>query len=76
MLKVGDTVKVISDTKAHWDPSARTEYIPVGTICTVVETDIEEDGIQSCAIDPGDGYPYWYKENELGKGHIEWIKDE
>lgn len=76
MLKVGDTVKVISDTASHWVPEERTEYIPIGTICTVVETDIEEDGTQSCAIDPGGGYPYWYKENELEKGHIEWIKDE
>ena len=76
MLKVGDTVKVISDTASHWDPEEKTEYIPIGTICTVVETDIEEDGTQSCAVDRGDGYAFWYKSEELEKGHMKWIKGE
>ena len=77
MLKVGDTVKVISDTEdAGYCDGRKIEYIPIGTICKVVETDIEDDGSQSCAVDRGDGYAYWYKENELEKGHMEWVKDE
>ena len=77
MLKVGDTVKVIAATEdAGYCDGRKIEYIAIGTICTVVETDIEEDGSQSCAVDRGDGYVYWYKENELEKGRIEWIKDE
>ena len=76
MLKVGDTVKVISDTASHWDPEEKTEYIPIGTICTVVETDIEEDGTQSCAVDNGKGVVFWYKAEELEKGHMKWIKGE
>lgn len=76
MLKVGDTVKVIAATEdAEYCDGRKTEYIPIGTVCTVVETDIEEDGIQYCAVDSGDGFAFWYKENELEKGHMEWIKD-
>lgn len=33
MLRVSDTVKVISAPKSHWDPEDRTEYIPIGTRC-------------------------------------------
>ena len=74
--KVGDTVKVIAATEdAGYCDGRKIEYIPIGTICTVVETDIEADGSQSCAVDCGDGYAYWYKANELEKGHMEWIKD-
>lgn len=76
MLKVGDTVKVIADTASHWDPEERTEYIPIGTICTVVETDFENDGMQSCAVDRGKGVVFWYKAEELEKGYMEWVKDE
>ena len=76
MLKVGDTVKVISDTEdAGYCDGRKIEYIPIGTICKVVETDIEDDGSQSCAVDRGDGYAYWYKEKKKKKGHTEWIKD-
>ena len=32
MLKVGDTVKIISDTLSHWNSEERTQYIPIGTI--------------------------------------------
>lgn len=77
MLKVGDTVKVIAATEdAGYCDGRKIEYIPVGTICTVVKTDIKEDGTQSCAVDTGDGYEWWYKADELEKGHMEWIKDE
>ena len=72
MLKVGDTVKVIAATEdASYCDGRKKEYIPIGTICKVVETDIEDDGSQSCAVDRGDGYAYWYKENELEKGRSE-----
>lgn len=77
MLKVGDTVKVIAATEdASYCDGRKKEYIPIGTICKVVETDIEDDGSQSCAVDRGDGLAFWYKENELEKGHMEWVKDE
>ena len=72
MLKVGDTVKVIAATEyTSYCDGRKKEYIPIGTICKVVETDIEDDGSQSCAVDRGDGYAYWYKENELEKGRSE-----
>lgn len=74
MLKIGDTVKVID--KAHYSDGSQHQYISIGTICTVIETEIGEDGIQYYGIDPGDGIAFWYKENELEKGHMEWIKDE
>lgn len=76
MLKVGDTVKVIATTNdASYCGGRKKEYIPIGTICTVVKTDIGKDGTQFCAVDSGNGYDWWYKENELEKGHMEWIKD-
>jgi len=76
MLKVGDTVKVIAATEdAGYCDGRKIEYIPIGTICKVVETDIKDDGTQSCAVDSGNGYAFWYKESELEKGHTEWIKD-
>ena len=77
MINIGDTVKVIAATEdASYCDGRKKEYIPIGTICTVVETDIQEDGTQSCAVDTGDGYEWWYKADELEKGHMEWIKDE
>ena len=77
MLKVGDTVKVIAATEdAGYCDGRKIEYIPIGTICTVVETDFEDDGTQSCAVDNGKGVVFWYKAEELEKGHLEWIKGE
>lgn len=77
MLKVGDTVKVISSTKeAGYSDGRKIEYIPIGSVCTITDTDIDYDGTQICLVYPGNGVPYWYKENELEKGHMEWIKDE
>lgn len=77
MIKVGDTVKVIASTNdASYCDGRKIEYIPIGTICKVVETDIDEEGTQSCAVDSGNGYEWWYKADELEKGHMEWIKDE
>lgn len=76
MLKVGDTVKVIAATEnASYCDGRKKEYIPIGTICTVTNTYIGWGGEQICAVDPGDGHAFWYKENELEKGHMEWIKE-
>ena len=70
MIKVGDTVKMIAATEdVSYCDGRKKEYIPIE--CKVVETDIEDDGSQSCAVDRGDGYAYWYKENELEKGRSE-----
>ena len=78
MLKVGDTVKVISDTVSHWDPNEFTEYIPIGTICVVRDVDYNEDGTVTCyGIQPlGTNELWYYLESELEKGHLEWVKDE
>lgn len=77
MLKIGDTVKVISDTASHWDPEERTEYIPIGTICKVIEIINESDGTPYYGIAPLDRDDmFCYLESELEKGHVEWIKDE
>lgn len=76
MLKVGDTVKVISDTVSHWDPEEKTQYIPIGTICTVTEVENGHDGMPYYGITPlGRDYMFCYLEDELEKGHMEWIKD-
>ena len=76
MIKVGDTVKVIAATEdTSYCDGRKKEYIPIGTICTVTNSYIDGSGVMVCAIDTGDGYAYWYKESELEKGHMEWIKD-
>lgn len=77
MIKVGDTVKVIAATNdASYCDRRKKEYIPTGTICTVVDTGTNFDGLQVCFVNPEDGCGYWYKENELEKGHLEWVRDE
>lgn len=73
MLKVGDTVKVIGEaTTGH-------NLIRYGTICTVLTVNKELDGKYYYGIgDNGfhsksvNGY---YLENELEKGHLEWVKE-
>ena len=79
MLKVGDTVKVID--KTHYSDGSKKELISIGTICTVKELDYEEDGTPDYGLLPiddsrDDGTYFYYLENELEKGHLEWIKDE
>lgn len=77
MIQVGDTVKVIAATEdTGYCDGRKTEYIPIGTICTVTNTYIGWNCERVCAVDSGNGYAFWYKENELEKGHMEWIKDE
>ena len=76
MLKIGDTVKVID--RFHYEDGTTEEHIPIGTICTVIDTCKEIDGTYSFCVRPKDDHMYffWYAENELEKGHMEWIKDE
>ena len=76
MLKVGDAVKVISATKSHWDPEDRTEYIPIGTICKVRDIDYCKDGTYYGIQPLESNCIFYYLENELEKGHMEWVKDE
>lgn len=75
MLKIGDTVKVID--MFHYEDGTAKEQVPIGTICKVVDIK-ENDGIYSFCVRPRgeDLYFFWYAENELEKGHVEWIKDE
>ena len=75
MLRVGDTVKVISATKSHWDPEDRTEYIPIGTICKVRDIDQCKDGIFYGIQPLESNCIFYYLEDELEKGHMERVKD-
>lgn len=79
MLKVGDTVKVVSKTDCGG--GVMNELIPIGTICRVTEVCNDQEGIYYGIVDirtrecdefMNTGY---YLENELEKGHLEWIKD-
>lgn len=72
MLKIGDTVKVSRSTNVG-------ELIPIGTICTVLEVSKQLDGKYYYGIGDNrflsksvNGY---YLENELEKGHLEWVKE-
>lgn len=75
MLEVGDTVKIISVTQEGED---KKEYIPIGTICKVVEVCMDNEkpyyGI-SPINDSMTSVPFYYLENEIEKGHLEWVKD-
>lgn len=75
MLKIGDAVKVISDTVSHWDPYDRTEYIPIGTICKVRDIDQCIEGIFYGVQPLESNCIFYYLEDELEKGHMEWVKD-
>ena len=70
MLQVGDTVKVISTTDFCGE---KVEFIPVGTVCKVTEV---SEKYKAIAVTPVDGRygTYLYMEDELEKGHYEWIK--
>ena len=79
MWTIGDTVKVIDRTLCG---GIRTEVIPIGTVCVIVEIDHEDDGRPYYGLMKGtnssgeqiiaDGY---YLEEELEKGHLKWVKD-
>ena len=81
MIKVGDTVKIIKKTqKAGGEPGELYEYIKIGTVCTVIDIDKFDDGTVAYECIPNTWYDkscgYWYLEDEIEKGHLEWIKDE
>ncbi len=75
MLKINDTVKVID--KHHYSDGKKEEYIPIDTVCIVKEISYEENGTPYYGILPVDekdtGFYFCYLENELEKGHMEWI---
>lgn len=75
MLEVGDSVKVIS--KAKYNSGREVEHIPIGTICKVIDVQIFNGeicyNIRPINIRIRD---YWYSENELEKGHLEWVKED
>lgn len=78
MLKVGDIVKVKS--KVNYCGEMK-EYIPIGTICKVVEMESVPNGcvfriipLDQLPVTPYDGF--WYLETEVEKGHLEWVKDD
>lgn len=75
MIEVGDVVKIILDAQEGED---KKEYIPIGTICKVVEvcTDNEKPYYGVSPInDSIPSVPFYYLENEIEKGHLEWVKD-
>ena len=80
MIKVGDTVKVIDKADVA-DEFGRRELYPIGTICKVMEVDEDPDGFYFRVVileesSHASAYSgYWYKENELEKGRLEWIKE-
>lgn len=69
MINVGNLVKVIRPANID----GPKEYIPIGTICKVIEIDKD-----CCAIrDLNNPYSveFWYKEDELEKGILKWIPE-
>lgn len=78
MIEVGDTVKVISTTDFFGE---QIELISIGTICKVIEIDVDDDeneiGIMVKPLDYyGNKIAFWYLQNEVEKGHMEWVRDE
>ena len=71
MLKVGDTVKVISKTRTFL---GMQEFIPIGTICTVVKTCVERDGSLYYGVKNNDE-TFYYLESELEKGNLVWVPE-
>lgn len=78
MLKVGDTVKVIGKTLD--ENGEEKEFIPIGTICSVVGCYNDNKNRLTVGIRP-EGKSryvgeYWYLACDVEKGHMEWVKDE
>lgn len=73
MLRVGDTVKVLCTTEYNGKP---TKFIPIGTICMVINVDTKNNSVEIIPENMLNVYNtgYWYKEDELEKGHLEWVK--
>ena len=82
MINIGDTVKIIKPTQdAEGEPGELKEYIKIGTICTVININKYDDGTTSYECIPKHDLHYWntgfhYLEDEIEKGHHEWVKDE
>lgn len=78
MIKIGDTVKVIGTTDCG---GFEEECIKIGTICKVIGVMLsKKDGLIVGIVPlkelPYCGYgDYWYLENDLEKGHMEWVRD-
>ena len=72
MINIGDTVKVIGKTLDG--TGEMSELIPIGTICKVSDISDDENG-RFIEVVPVDKFKllwgYWYKEDELEKGHLE-----
>lgn len=79
MINIGDTVKVIKPTEHMGELK---ELFSIGTICKVLDTEEISNGKRYIEIIPIDELKnssysgYWYLEDELEKGHVEWVKDE
>lgn len=71
MLEVGDTVKVISMTSDG--AGGYAEFLPIGTIGKITEVFNEDEIYYGVKADGH--YSYYYLENELEKGRLEWVKD-
>ena len=72
MLKKSDLVKVTGTTITT--TLERAELIPIGTICEVI--DVDEKGVaELIPYKSGNGCGYWYSEEDLEKGRLEWIPE-
>lgn len=67
MLETNDVVKVISATDSGY--LGVREFIPIGTVCRVVNVEKEKDGSYYYEILPLEGCrdSFYYLENELEK---------
>lgn len=73
MLKITDTVKVISKTNCG---GIMKELIPVGTICIIVSEHKDKDGSIYYGVTPlhNRNDLFYYLESELEKGSLQWVK--
>lgn len=79
MIKKGDTVMITKKTqKAGGKPGELFEYIKIGTVCTVNDVDHVDDTIayECIPINCNSYCGFWYLEDEIEKGHYEWVKDQ
>lgn len=74
MLKITDTVKVISKTNCG---GIMKELIPVGTICIIVSEHKDKDGSIYYGVTPlhNRNDLFYYLESELEKGSLQWVKE-
>lgn len=78
MLKIGDTVKLVGTTGIIENGVVvEKELIPIGTICEVTSIDNEEEKtLYGVTSKNGIKTEYWYYEEDLEKGSLEWVKEE